>query len=372
MSTWSFSYPIKILGLLVALAAAVQAAPNDSVLLERQELMSTIHSRLLSLIESPNYRPLAAELIQLRGQAQVAETFEAVASARQAYEAWERRAKQISADPAKPEGYAVVYSGAFGNPGPVTSARAEAYNKGHVVQPPRLVQPAAWTTQPQNGGESRSAEKNPDAVTAPTNRAAPLRTAALRVDEVRNVPTPQDFRRVSATPPLPVHPSARQAAGFMAPLGRAFDAAGDAIREGFDAAINTVTGLLKAPLAFLNGLRLRISSMFGMRINPVTGKRTFHAGVDYAAPVGTPVQAGGDGVVIIAGWLGGYGNAVVIQHGGGLETLYGHLSVLGVRRGQQVGRGMIIAKSGATGRVTGPHLHYETRRDGVPFNPLGH
>ena len=114
----------------------------------------------------------------------------------------------------------------------------------------------------------------------------------------------------------------------------------------------------------------RITSRFGYRIHPITGAYSLHTGVDIACPTGTPVHAAAAGEVILAGWMGAYGNAVVIDHGGGVSTLYGHNSSLLVRVGERVAKGQVIARSGSTGWSTGPHVHFERRKDGRPVNPL--
>jgi murein DD-endopeptidase MepM/ murein hydrolase activator NlpD len=96
-----------------------------------------------------------------------------------------------------------------------------------------------------------------------------------------------------------------------------------------------------------------------------------HGGIDIAVPVGTPVHAAASGTVRIAGWVGGYGNYVCIDHGGSLSTCYGHNSRLGVTVGQKVTKGQVIAASGNTGHSTGPHIHFETRVNGVQRDPMG-
>lgn len=116
----------------------------------------------------------------------------------------------------------------------------------------------------------------------------------------------------------------------------------------------------------------RLTSGFGMRVHPITGRRRMHAGVDIAAPTGTPIRAAAAGRVIIAGYMGGYGYTVVVDHGGGYSTLYGHCSSLLVRVGQQVRQGQQIARMGSTGMSTGPHLHFEVRINGRPVNPRQH
>ena len=123
---------------------------------------------------------------------------------------------------------------------------------------------------------------------------------------------------------------------------------------------------LRAPLSFT-----RISSGFNpSRRHPILNTIRAHEGVDYAAPKGTPVQASGDGKVIFRGWKGGYGNTLILQHGGNVTTLYGHLSRFGnPGYGSRVRQGDIIAYVGATGLATAPHLHYEYRKNGVHLNP---
>lgn len=114
------------------------------------------------------------------------------------------------------------------------------------------------------------------------------------------------------------------------------------------------------------------SSPFGWRMHPVLGYRRFHAGLDFAASYGSTIRAADSGTVIFAGWYGGYGRAVIIDHGKGITTLYGHTSQLYVSEGQAVQRGQAIAAVGSTGLSTGPHLHFEVRRNGSPVNPANY
>ncbi|WP_309732302.1 M23 family metallopeptidase [Chamaesiphon sp. OTE_75_metabat_556] len=109
----------------------------------------------------------------------------------------------------------------------------------------------------------------------------------------------------------------------------------------------------------------RISSRFGWRTHPLTGSRRFHSGIDIAAPSGTPVVATATGTVVSAGWNGGYGKAIVIQHSDTQQTLYGHLSEISVQPGQQIAQGTVIGLVGSTGNSTGPHLHFEARSPGA-------
>jgi len=116
----------------------------------------------------------------------------------------------------------------------------------------------------------------------------------------------------------------------------------------------------------------RIGSAFGMRHHPILQIDRLHAGGDIGAPSGTPIHAVADGTVVVAGERGGYGLAVVIDHGHSLGTLYGHQSSIAVRVGQEVERGDVIGYVGSTGASTGPHLHFELRFDGRAVDPLGY
>jgi len=113
-----------------------------------------------------------------------------------------------------------------------------------------------------------------------------------------------------------------------------------------------------------------ITSPFGMRMDPITHQMMLHSGVDFGAPEGTPIHAAADGTVVSAGPLGGYGNATIIDHGGGLATLYGHQEEILVTVGQTVSRGQVIGLVGCTGWCTGPHVHFEVRVHGTPVDPL--
>lgn len=111
----------------------------------------------------------------------------------------------------------------------------------------------------------------------------------------------------------------------------------------------------------------RVSSNFGYRT--MSGRGEYHPGIDLAAPTGTPIYATGDGIVVRAGWVNGYGNLVEIDHGNGLITRYGHASRLYVSVGEQVKANQNIAAVGCTGRCTGPHVHYEVLKNGKRENP---
>ena len=112
-----------------------------------------------------------------------------------------------------------------------------------------------------------------------------------------------------------------------------------------------------------------VTSDFGHRLDPYTAERTVHEGLDIGVPFGTPVVAPADGEVVFASTSNGYGNLLVIDHGYGIKTRYGHLSQILVKAGEHVHRGEKVALSGNTGRSTGPHVHYEVRVNGIPQNP---
>lgn len=113
-----------------------------------------------------------------------------------------------------------------------------------------------------------------------------------------------------------------------------------------------------------------VGSVFGYRRDPFTRRSKFHSGVDIKAHWGDPVGASQSGIVQFAGWYHGYGNLIIIAHGGGVTTHYAHLSSFDVEPGTHVERGMIIGRAGSTGRATSPHLHYEVRLEGNPLNPF--
>lgn len=113
-----------------------------------------------------------------------------------------------------------------------------------------------------------------------------------------------------------------------------------------------------------------ITSAFGYRTHPITRKRSLHTGVDIGAPYGAKIVSAGTGVVIFSGWYGAYGNAIIIDHGNGLSTLYGHMSSRAVAVNKAVVPGQTIGYVGSTGWSTGPHLHFEVRKDGVPVTPM--
>lgn len=128
------------------------------------------------------------------------------------------------------------------------------------------------------------------------------------------------------------------------------------------------SGQLSWPVSGYNS----ISSYYGYRIHPIFNTKKYHAGIDIPAPTGTAIKAASDGIVISSGWQGGYGKAVVVSHGNGLVTLYGHNSTLKVSEGDYVSKGDTIALCGSTGYSTGPHCHFEVRVNGATVDPLGY
>lgn len=176
----------------------------------------------------------------------------------------------------------------------------------------------------------------------------------------------------SLSDPLQIGQSSNPSVSF----GRAQDIVGIPVdirakRSGGDAAGRSLgqRGLAVMPgrLPLVSGA---MTSRFGLRRHPIFGDLRAHRGVDLAAPVGTPVYASAAGTIGSAGWSGGYGLLVAIDHSGGMETRYGHLSRIAVSGGQYVTAGSLIGYVGTTGDSTGPHLHYEVRINGQAVDPL--
>lgn len=139
-----------------------------------------------------------------------------------------------------------------------------------------------------------------------------------------------------------------------------------------DRTIDTIAGMRHAAATLPLGVPVhltRVTSRFGFRNDPFLHRPAFHAGLDFAAAQGAVVRSTAPGVVVSAGEDGGYGNMVEVRHANGVSTRYGHLSAILVKVGEHVSAGSPVGRVGSTGRSTGPHLHYETRRDGKPVNP---
>lgn len=196
-------------------------------------------------------------------------------------------------------------------------------------------------------------------VRAATDGEVPVGTAAAAVSELHAGDILEDYGDLELE-------EAREAPPRVT-FGRAVDLLGrDIAPQPKGGAV--MAGGLPSGLP-LSGARL--TSGFGNRYHPVLGGTRFHAGLDMAAPTGTPVTATGAGRISRAGWAGGYGILVSIEHGGARETRYAHLSAIAVRPGEMVRQGQVIGYVGSTGRSTGPHLHYETRVAGQAVDPWG-
>ncbi|MHB9149395.1 MAG: murein hydrolase activator EnvC family protein [Thermoleophilia bacterium] len=152
----------------------------------------------------------------------------------------------------------------------------------------------------------------------------------------------------------------------------ALEAESNRLRDDLRALTSTVKQTVRGTGEYIWPVQGRVSSPFGYRVHPIFKVRKMHTGIDLSATSGTPIRAADSGVVIQAGWRGGYGKAVVISHGGGLTTLYAHQSTILVSVGEAVDQGDVIGKVGSTGYSTGPHLHFEVRLNGSPVDPMGY
>lgn len=200
-------------------------------------------------------------------------------------------------------------------------------------------------------------------VAALTAEATRLSTSIAELERYAGLQTRRDGEGGPAdAPPVATAEAVEGAASFLGVLGRRVAAAAGAVTSRVSVMRGTPTGI-PVPDA-------RTSSTFGWRANPFTGEGAeWHAGLDFPAPVGTPVLATADGVVESVGRNGGYGMAVIVRNGGDYTTIYGHLRSAAVAEGGRVSRGDVIGHVGSSGRSTGPHVHYEVRRDGRPVNP---
>ena len=151
--------------------------------------------------------------------------------------------------------------------------------------------------------------------------------------------------------------------------GRMFEARVRELDEALDK-LETVKAAARAMPVHNPAPGQPVSSSFGVRRDPILRMPAMHAGIDFRATTGTAIRAAGAGVVIRAGWAGGYGRMVEVDHGDGLTTRYAHMSKISVRKGDKVETGDVIGKVGTSGRSTGPHLHYEVRRNGAAVDPL--
>jgi murein DD-endopeptidase MepM/ murein hydrolase activator NlpD len=170
------------------------------------------------------------------------------------------------------------------------------------------------------------------------------RTKIVPVQPVAQLP---QVTTTKAVPTVPAIPSVRSASTRSQPGDLAF--------------ANNQLGESSLSLIYPLSSPAPTTSTYGWRTHPITGSRRFHSGIDIGAPMGAPVVAAGSGTIISAGWVGGYGKAIVIQHNGVQQTLYGHLSEVFVQPGQTIQQGAVIGRVGSTGNSTGPHLHFEAR-----------
>jgi murein DD-endopeptidase MepM/ murein hydrolase activator NlpD len=165
----------------------------------------------------------------------------------------------------------------------------------------------------------------------------------------------------------------RQRAAAEAAARTTTTVAGRAATPGNATATATAPAPAKAPGRLLVPVPgAPVTSPFGYRIHPIYGTSILHTGIDYGADEGTPIRAAADGVVVSASWIDGYGNATIIDIGGGLAVLYGHQSAFLVSAGQKVTQGQTVGRVGCTGNCTGPHVHFEVRVNGDPVNPVGY
>ena len=192
------------------------------------------------------------------------------------------------------------------------------------------------------------------------------RAASSSTDQILD-----QLKRLGVSPTLPP-PSG--VGGPLLPMAGDFDAApalvdASAVMEAFEQFAIARQAIERVPIHMPLKGDLRMSSDYGTRRDPFTGKRAFHAGIDFAAAEGTPVLSAGEGTVSFVGWRSGYGNVVEVVHKDGLTTRYPHLSKALVAEGQAVECGTPIAEVGTTGRSTGPHLHFEILRNDKTIDP---
>lgn len=241
---------------------------------------------------------------------------------------------------------AVPLSGQLG----LAAARQAAHDAQAQAANPAQTQPADKTpaAAPATGREPAAAPARPQA--KPVSRPGetdPMQAAARATAEAE-----ARARAQAAAPPGTLDGTPSQHLGLP----------GAQYLQGADKALALAPG-------FTSPVQGELTSGFGWRRDPFTGQRAWHSGVDIAAPEGSPVRACADGVVAFAGGRGGYGTMVELRHADGTVSIYGHNKANGVVEGQSVKAGQVIAQVGQTGRATGPHVHFEIRRDGVAVDP---
>jgi murein DD-endopeptidase MepM/ murein hydrolase activator NlpD len=216
---------------------------------------------------------------------------------------------------------------------------------------------------------TRNATRRTRAQVAETTRAVAARTAEQRAVRDRLAWSQRELataRRDKREALSDVREDKQAALDHMAELQAQSAALASRIRSAQSSAV--VPGPTGSPSAagFIWPVHGVLTSPFGWRWGRM------HEGIDLAVPNGTPVVAAASGTVIVAGWMGGYGNLVVIDHGNGIATAYGHNTSVAVSYGQSVAQGQLISYSGSTGHSTGPHVHFEVRVNGTPVDPLGY
>lgn len=206
-------------------------------------------------------------------------------------------------------------------------------------------------------------------VEAQLRRAAPLGEPPLTLGD------PNDVQIISRYEDETEAKFSGAPARNLIPIGQTSDSTSSSVAPGSQITTSLERlsdGVLPADskLVFASPARGRISSKFGNRHHPIDGITKFHGGVDIAVPTGTAVGAAAEGIVSFAGRKGGYGNLVIIDHPDGRQTRYAHLSSFSVSEGETVSIGQQIARSGSTGKSTGPHLHFEIRENGIVVDPM--
>jgi murein DD-endopeptidase MepM/ murein hydrolase activator NlpD len=220
-------------------------------------------------------------------------------------------------------------------------------------------QAAHWKTEIENQRLREQNERQRWELNALSNRVEAVEDASRKLAEKSGVVSEPVTLPGTGGPALPLDATSLAALeGKMSRLERDLHAYESVLRKrGYTPSVWPVNG--------------KLESGFGGRRNPFGGSSyEFHSGQDIDAAIGDPVVAGASGTVAFVGWQNGYGQLVVIDHGGGLTTRYGHLSHIDVAQGQTVERSQFIGRVGSTGRSTGPHLHYEIRINDEPVNPL--
>ncbi|RXF74007.1 M23 family metallopeptidase [Hansschlegelia zhihuaiae] len=247
----------------------------------------------------------------------------------------------------------------------------------YSVKPTPLDQPAAALdgAEPSLSGEPRreSAITTAEKVAAALDAVESRQTQALEEIATRADARRRTLERVYDAARLP-RPDAQTGGrgGPFEPLparALSFDRRADEVAAERAAVAMFERGLNRVPLR-TPAPGSSITSGFGARVDPFLGRMAFHAGLDFEGDLGEAVKATAAGRVASAGWSGGYGNMVEIDHGGGLSTRFGHLSAIAVREGDEVRIGSVLGRVGSTGRSTGPHIHYETRVNGEAVDPL--